>query len=143
MTYATVNDIKAVIPAHDLQLLTDQDGASDTIDDTKLAAALDDATAECNSYIAKRVLLPLADPPHMLKVACRDLAVHRLYANTGNIPEAQDKLQTAAVNYLKMVQDGKVSIGDETGGDEEQTSPGVVMDEGPDRVMTRDSLRRF
>jgi len=143
MTYATVDDIKTTVPARDLELLTDHSDAADTIDDAKISQALSDATAEINGYIAKRVTLPLADPPDMLRVACRDIAIHRLHANVGRVTETQDKLREAVVAYLIMVRDGKVSIGDETGGYEEQTSPGVVIDEGPDRVMTRDTLRNF
>lgn len=143
MTYATVDDLKAVIPSADLERLTDWDGASDAVDDVKLLQALNDATAEINGYIAKKVTLPLADPPDMLRVICRDMAMHRLHANTGMVTEDGQKLRDAAISYLKMVSEGKISIGDETGGDEAQTSQGVVMDDGPDRVMTRDSLGSF
>lgn len=143
MTYALITDLKATIPPRDLVLLSDLDGAADAVDDVRLEAALRDATAEINGYIAKAVKLPLQDPPDMLRVVCRDLAVHRLYANVGRITDTQTNLRDAAISYLKMVRDGKVSIGDADGGAEVQTSEGVVSVEGPDRVMTRDSLRRF
>jgi phage gp36-like protein len=119
------------------------DGAADTVDDGKLAAALRDGAAEVNGYIAKVVTLPIAAPPDMLRVVCRDLAVYRLYANAGRVTETQDKLRDASLSYLRMVRDGKVSIGDETGGEEILSSEGAVTVEGPDRVMTRDSLSRF
>jgi len=143
VTYALITDLKATIPARDLQLLSDLDGAAGAVDDLRLEAALRDATAEINGYIAKAVKLPLEDPPDMLRVVCRDLAVHRLYANVGRVTETQDKLREAAIAYLKMVRDGKASIGDAEGGAQVQTSEGAVSIEGPDRVMTRDSLRRF
>ncbi|MBO6789519.1 MAG: DUF1320 domain-containing protein [Dinoroseobacter sp.] len=143
MTYATPADLQAVIPDRDLKLLTDWDGIADTIDETKLQEALDDATAEINGYIAKRASLPLSEPPRMLLVVARDLAVYRLFANAGRVTETQEKLRDAGITYLEKVADGELSIGDETGGDEEPTSPGVVMEEGPERVMTRESLERF
>lgn len=143
MTYATVQQLKQSIPAHDLALLTDFDGAATVADDARILAALQDATAEINGYIAKVVKLPIADPPDMLRVVCRDIALHRLYANVGRITDTQENLREASMSYLRMVRDGKVSIGDETGGDEIQTSEGAVSIEGPDRVFTRDSLRRF
>ncbi len=143
MTYASIDDLKATIPARDLALLTDFDGAGDTVDDDRLAAALRDGAAEINGYIAKVVTLPLVAPPDMLRVVCRDLAIHRLYANAGRVTETQEKLRDASVSYLRMVRDGKVSIGDEDGGAEIQTSEGVATVEGPERVMTRDSLRNF
>tara|TARA_R110002074_G_scaffold60226_1_gene146074 strand:- start:793 stop:1224 length:432 start_codon:yes stop_codon:yes gene_type:complete len=143
VTYALITDLKATIPPRDLELLTDFDGAAGTVDDARLESALRDAMAEINGYIAKAVKLPLESPPDMLRVVCRDLAVHRLYANVGQVTETQGKLRDAAISYLKMVRDGKVSIGDADGGEEVQTSEGAVSVEGPDRVMTRDSLRRF
>ncbi len=141
MSYASVDNLKAVIPPHDLALLTDFDGAANEADDARLAQALEDATAEMNGYLAKVVTLPLASTPDYLRVVCRDLAVYRLYANLSRVSEDQQNLRDAAVSYLKMVQNGKTSIGDAT--DTVQTSEGVVTAEGPDRVMTRDSLRRF
>lgn len=143
MSYATVNDLRDTLPPRDLQLLTDHDGAADEIDDSKLTAALRDATAEINGYIAKAVDLPLAEPPDMLRVVCRDLAVYRLYANVSRVTETQEKLRKAAISYLEMVGEGKVSIGDGTGGNEVQTSEGAVTVEGPERVMSRDALKGF
>ena len=143
MSYATITELKLVIPQGDLILLTDFDGQATEVDDSSLQAALDDATAEINGYISKSVDLPLESPPSMLRVVCRDLAVHRLYANISRVTEEQKNLREAGISYLEMARDGNVSRGATTGGDEEETSPGPVISEGPDRVMTRDSLRRY
>jgi len=113
------------------------------VDDAKLLLALEDATAEINGFIDRKVNLSDFNPPRMLKVICRDIAMYRLYVNSGGADDNQKTLYESASKYLKMVGEGKISIGDETGGDEAQTSQGVVMDDGPDRVMTRDSLRGF
>ena len=141
MTYATRDHIKEVTPERDLLLLTDFDGAADAVDDTKLDAALTDATAEINGYISKRVTLPLPETPDMLRVVCRELAIYRLHANVGRVTETQEKLRDAAISFLKQVQDGKTSIGDDQ--DTVQTSEGAVTAEGPERVMTRESLKGF
>lgn len=143
MTYASVDDLKAVVPAADLSLLTDHDGVSDVIVEQRIVGALEDATAEVDGYIAKQVTLPLENPPRMLMVCCRDIALHRLYANIGHITATQDKLREGAIQYLRSVADGKLSIGDETSGDEIQTSPGAIVIEGPARVMTRETLKSF
>jgi phage gp36-like protein len=144
MTYASVADLKAAIPPQDLALLTDWDGAVDAPDDARLLAALEDASAVVNGWIAKRVSLPLTTPPQMLKVVTRDLALHRLYANTGGgIPEAVKALHDGAMAYLKDVAKGEVSIGDETPGDTAQASPGVVLVEGDDPTFTRTTLKGF
>lgn len=144
VTYATVDNLKAVIPPGDLQLLTDWTGVVDEVDDTRLLAALQDATATVNGWIAKRVRLPLANPPQMLMVVTRDLALHRLYANTGGtIPDAVKALHDGAMAYLKDVSRGEVSIGDETAEDTAVTSPGAVLDEGEPPVFTRETLKGF
>ena len=52
MPYASVDQLKAVIPDTDLALLTDFAGG-ETASDARLDQALDDATAEINTYIAK------------------------------------------------------------------------------------------
>ncbi|WP_339696053.1 DUF1320 domain-containing protein [Celeribacter baekdonensis] len=142
MTYATVAQLKAGIPSGDLVLLTDFEGA-DTPSDDRLTQALDDATAEINTYIAKAVTLPLADPPHILTVICRDLAMHRLYVNLGHDAEVYGTLRKDAISTLKSIAKGDTSIGDDGDGDTELTSPGVAMTDGPARQFTRDSLKGF
>lgn len=142
MTYATVDQLKAVIPARDLELLTDFEREGDS-DDARLEQALADATAEINSYIGKVVRRPLIDPPHILTVLCRDLAMHRLYLNLGHDMTVYDRLRKSAVQTLRDIADGRTAIGDDGDGPDQLTSPGVAMTDGPDRQLTRDSLKGF
>ena len=143
MTYATVEDLKAAIPERDLALLTDRDGPVDSVDDGKLVNALQDASAEIDGYISKRVSLPIQNPPRMLTVICRDLAIYRLFLNTGSVPETTEKLRDGSIVYLRDVASGKISIGDDTPGEQVDTSPGAVLVSGDERTMTRDSLKGF
>ncbi|MGB0912014.1 MAG: gp436 family protein [Phaeobacter italicus] len=142
MPYASVTQLKAVIPAGDLALLTDFEGV-DAPSDARLEQALEDATALINTHIAKVVTLPLADPPHILTVICRDLAMHRLYINLGHDTEAMTTLRADAMSTLKSIASGKTAIGDDGDGDTTATSPGVAMTDGPARQFTRDSLKGF
>lgn len=143
MSYASLSDLKAGIPPRDLIQLTDFEGSSDEVDDTRLQAALDDASAEIDSRIAKAVTLPLASPPHILVVLCRDLAVHRLYSNVGMVTEAQTALRSAAVAFLEKVGRGELSLGGTGDEPPQTTSPGVAMTDGPERLLTRDRLKGF
>lgn len=143
MPYASLVQLKAVIPPRDLEALTDFDGVSGAADDTRLVQALDDASAEIDSYIAKVVALPLADPPHLLTVICRDLAMHRLYVNLGHDMEVYKRLRSDAVAMLKSIAKGETAIGDDGDGQAELTSPGVAMTDGPERLLTRRSLRGY
>lgn len=140
--YATVDQLKEVIPPRDLELLTDfeREGVAS---DWRLVRALADATAEINSYIGKVVRRPLIDPPHILRVICRDLAMHRLYLNLGHDMKVYDRLRGSALASLRDMRDGVTAIGDDGDGPDELTSPGVAMTEGPDRLLTRDSMKGF
>lgn len=141
MPYASVAQLKAVIPLRDLELLTDFEGAAEP-SDARLDQALADASAEIDSYIAKVVALPLSSPPHILTVLARDLAMHRLYVNLGHDMETYKRLRADAIGTLKSIAKGETAIGDDDG-PAELTSPGVAMTDGPERQMTRDRLRGF
>lgn len=148
MSYANVSDFRAGIPHRDLVALTDLDDGTSSINDGRIQDALDDASAEIDSYIAKALkdgalARVKADPPRILKTICRDLALHRLYVNIGHNMEARKSLREDAVNFLKAVARGDTALGD--GGDvaPEITTPGVAMTEGAERQLTRDSLRGY
>lgn len=140
--YATLDQLKAVIPARDLELLTDFERDGDASDE-RLVEALEDATAEINSYIGKVVTLPLVEPPRLLTVLCRDLAMHRLYLNLGHDMKTYDRLRQSAIAKLKEIRDGETAIGDDGDGPSTITSPGVAMTDGPERELTRERLKGF
>lgn len=142
MTYATVAQLKDVIPSRDLVLLTDFEGAAEA-SDARLIEALSDAAAEIDSYIAKVVALPMIDPPRLLAVICRDLAMHRLYVNLGHDMETYKRLRSDSIATLKSIAKGETAIGGRADGKAEVTSPGVVMTDGPDRLLTRLRLKGF
>ncbi|WP_353429498.1 gp436 family protein [Paracoccus denitrificans] len=142
MPYASLDQLKAVIPARDLELLTDFDRTG-TPSDARLVQALEDATAEINGWIGKVVTRPLAEPPHILTVICRDLAMHRLYVNLGHDMEVYDRMRRDALATLKSIAKGELAIGDDGDGPDQLTSPGVAMTDGPARLITRDSLKGY
>ncbi|MBN8294731.1 DUF1320 domain-containing protein [Rhodobacter sp. NTK016B] len=144
MSYASLAEFKSGIPERDLVALTDLDlTAEGTVQDDRIQEALDDASAEIDSYIAKVVALPLAAVPRILKVVCRDLALHRLYVNIGHDMQARKSLRDEAIGYLKSVSRGEASLGDGGAVPAEIVSPGAPMIEGPERQMTRDGLKGF
>ncbi|MEM6726862.1 MAG: DUF1320 domain-containing protein [Pseudomonadota bacterium] len=142
-TYASLQELKDAVPAADLESLTDHDGSEGAIVEAKLIAALEDATAQINSYIGRRASLPLSAPPRMLAVVCRDLALYRLYANAGRVTEDVARLHKSSIAYLSDVAEGKLSLGDEDAADTVEASPGAVFTEGDAPVMTRESLKGF
>jgi len=144
MSYASIAEFKAGIPERDLVALTDLAlEAEGEVQDARIQAALDDASAEIDSYIAKVVPVPLTPVPRILKVICRDLALHRLYVNIGHNMEARKSLRDDAIGYLKSVARGDAALGDGGEVPPQITTPGVAMTEGPERQMTRDRLRGY
>lgn len=149
MAYASIADFRAGIPLRDLIALTDLDEGTGEVNEARLQAALDDASAEIDSYVAKALSgEPLTrlkvEPPRILKVICRNLALHQLYVNIGHDMEARRSLREDAITFLKSVARGETALGD--GGsviEPEVTTPGIAMTDGPDRQMTRDRLRGF
>lgn len=143
MSYASIAEFKAGIPHRDLVALTAMDDGTDTINDDRVQDALDDASAEIDSYIAKSVDLPLTDVPRILKTICRDLALHRLYVNIGHSMEARKSLREDAIAFLKSVSRGDAALGDGAGLPPEIVTPGVAMTDGSERELTRNSLKGF
>lgn len=140
MSYASVADLKAVIPARDLALLAGFDQGDAAASDARLAQALTDASAEIDGYLRRQVSLPLADPPHTLNVYCRDLAMWRLYRNLGHDTDRLKALRDGALSWLRDVAAGRIGLGDDDTPPLD-TSGGVAMTDGPDRLLTRDSMR--
>lgn len=140
MAFATIAQLKAVIPVRDLELLTDFEGI-DLPSDTRLEQALDDASAEISGYVGK-LIAGLADVPHVLTVICRDLAMHRLYINLGHETNPYEGLRKTHLVWLASVKKGDVSLGDDDGTVIE-SSPGVAMTDGPEREFTRASLKGY
>lgn len=144
MAYASAIEFRAGLAHRDLVLLTDLDGSEGDVVEARITAALDDASAEIDSYLGKAGLtLPLAHVPRVLNVLCRDMALHRLHINAGHTGESTRPLHKNAVDFLKAVAAGDMALGDAGGMPPEVTSPGVAMTDGPDRHLTRDSLRGF
>jgi phage gp36-like protein len=80
MAYATIADMLRFYRYEELVERTNLDGGNATaVNETVLAQALDDATAEIDGYLAGRYPLPLAAVPPLLDRFCRMIARKNLY----------------------------------------------------------------
>jgi phage gp36-like protein len=111
MAYATHDDLvdqygdAFVVLSFDKDL----DGAVDTDVETK---ALDDATAEIDSYIAARFSLPLASPvPEILTRICGDIAIYRGSGEAGTVTDEKRLRYEDAVKWLDKLAAGTVGLG--------------------------------
>ena len=78
-------------------------------------AAIADADAEIDGYLAKRYSVPLAPAPRVLNKFSKDIAVYNLFSRVGIDEGSEEKnylnRYQAAVKFLTLVAEGKVSLG--------------------------------
>lgn len=108
MSYASVADLTARLGEEELTQLTDRLGAG-VVDAALAEAALDEAAAEIDAYLAGRHALPLATvPPILARLAC-DIARYRLMPDNP-IEEARKRYEDAR-RLLEGIAAGRVSLG--------------------------------
>ena len=78
-------------------------------------AAIADADAEIDGYLAKRYSVPLSPAPRVLNKFSKDIAVYNLFSRVGIDEGSEEKnylnRYQAAVKFLTLVAEGKVSLG--------------------------------
>ncbi|WP_316154721.1 gp436 family protein [Cupriavidus sp. BIC8F] len=129
MAYATQNDMTARFGSGELIELTDRAGVG-VIDAAVLAGALDDASAEIDSYLAGRYAVPLAQAPRFLAGLCCDIARYRLCGSDTRLTEAINERYRNAIRFLEKVASGAVSIGPVTGGAVPAADNPVIFNSG-------------
>lgn len=136
MTYATQQNMIDRYGQQELVELTDRANLG-VLDGAILDSVLADADSEINAYLASRYTLPLASvPPVLMKFAC-DIARYQLY-DTRASEQVRDRYK-AAIAFLKMVSEGKASLGlDATLATPVADTGGIGVSAAP-RVFGRDS----
>lgn len=125
MAYAITADFIDAFGERETIMLTNLDNPNTTvINPIPLNKALDDATAEIDTYIGSRYVLPLASTPSVVNRYCLDIARYML----DRIRSREDvRLRYEdALKWLGMLASGKVSIGaDLLGSSISQTAPSL------------------
>lgn len=107
-------------------------------------AAITDADAEIDGYLAKRYAVPLSPPPQVINKFSKDIAVYNLFSRIG-IDEGTDQKNylnryNAAVKFLTLVAEGKVSIGAQVDDPKVAAATGFSVKSNK-RLFSRDSLK--
>lgn len=107
-------------------------------------AAIADADAEIDGYLAKRYAVPFSPIPRVLNKFSKDIAVYNLFSRIG-IDEGTDQKTylnryNAAIKFLTLVAEGKVSIGSENEDPASAASRGFAVQSSP-RLFRRDQMR--
>lgn len=140
MAYASVDDWLASeeTQAHIGDL--DGDGEADT---GKIAAALQNASAEMDGWLAGRYRVPVADPAAqpVLCVHALNIATYHLARTSSTVTEEIKDRYDASIAYLKAVSKGDAQL-PETPVSDEAAAPtaGDVQMIAPERVFTRDEF---
>lgn len=109
-----------------------------------IEAAIADADAEIDGYLAKRYTVPISPAPRVLNKFSKDIAVYNLFSRIG-IDESTDQKTylnryNAAIKFLTLVAEGKVSIGTETEDPASAAATGFSAKSNP-RLFTRAKMR--
>jgi len=113
MAYIVQADLEGRVGAAKLLQLTTDSGA--TIDAAVVAEIMGSAEGEVNGYLARRYAVPVdltahADVQATLKGFCLDLAAYRAHLRRPPVPEDISKARSNAVEWLKMVSEGKIVL---------------------------------
>lgn len=143
MPYATQQDLIDRFGEEELIQLTDRTNLpATTIDAAVVAAALADADALADSYLAKRYRLPLDPVPDVLTRTTADIARYHLHGRRTDKDDPVTRAYSQALAWLKDVSKGLVQL-DAAGSAPDQSGGGQVQVSAPDRVFSRDSLSGF
>ena len=139
MAYATLQDM---LNRYDEDALFNVAGKNDEgeLDSVAVQRALDDASAEIDTYIAAKYNLPLSTIPKVLKRLCVDIAMYRLPSDQAAASKLQRERFEDAINHLKLIAEGKASLG--LPAPPPSVGGGVIVS-GPKRLFSRDKLRRM
>lgn len=143
MSYITQDNLIDRFSERELIQLTDRTNTpASSIDGDVVNAAIADATALVDSYLAKRYALPLSDVPSVLTRMAGDIARYYLHGSRADKDHPVTVNYRDAVAWLDKVAKGTVQL-EADGIDAEQAGDGEVRTSGPDRTFTRDSMAGY
>lgn len=144
MPYATQSDITALYGAHSL-VVADHD-RSGVPDAEAVARALEMASGEIDTYLARRYSLPLpAVPPHLVQL-CVDVALYRLALSADVASDEHRRRYEDAIGILTKVADGRAAlvlpvVPSAEGEEAEVSGPQPIVAGGPERLFSRAQMR--
>lgn len=109
-----------------------------------IEGAIEDADGEIDGYLAKRYAVPIVPAPKIINKLSKDIAVYNLFSRVGIDENSEEKnylnRYNAAIKFLTLVAEGKVSLGAETDNPATAAATGFSVKSNP-RIFTRDRLR--
>jgi phage gp36-like protein len=149
MSYSTRDEVREMIKDDALNALIG-DNFIENIDEREafmaplIDAAIGDADAEIDGYLAKRYAVPLAPAPKVINKFSKDIAVYNLFSRIGIDESTEQKTYlnryNAAIKFLTLVAEGKVSLGVDAEDPATAAATGFSVKSNT-RLFSRDSMR--
>lgn len=148
MSYSTETEVREMLKDDALNAIIGDAYIEDAAErETKIApiiaAAIEDADGEIDGYLAKRYPTPLEPTPKIINKLSKDIAVYNLVSRIGIDESSGEKnylnRYNAAIKFLTLVAEGKVSIGCETE-DPASTAASGFKISSSGRLFSRNSL---
>ena len=142
MSYSTRAEVRDMVKDDALNAIIGDTFIEDPAEREELVspiidAAIADADAEIDGYLAKRYAVPLAPAPRVINKFSKDIAVYNLFSRIG-IDEGTD--QKTYLNRYNAAIKGTVSIGTETE-DPASAAAGGFKVKSNSRLFTREKMR--
>ncbi len=107
-------------------------------------AAIGDADAEIDGYLAKRYAVPLSPAPKVINKFSKDIAIYNLFSRIGIDESTEQKTYlnryNAAIKFLTLVAEGKVSLGVDMDDPAAAAATGFSVKSNR-RLFSRESMR--
>ena len=149
MSYSTTTDVREMLKDDALNAIIGDAYIEDAAErEAKIAPiiaeAIGDADGEIDGYLAKRYPTPLDPAPKIINKLSKDIAVYNLVSRIGIDESSGEKnylnRYNAAIKFLTLVAEGKVSIGCESDDPASSATSGFKVSSSP-RIFDRGSLR--
>ncbi|WP_434777689.1 gp436 family protein [Neisseria sp. Ec49-e6-T10] len=134
--YATVKDMLDRFGLKEVISLTDREYEAE-VNEAVALNALEDATAEIDSYLVK-FTKPFDSVPRVIEMYCCDIARYRLTGTDVLEDSVIAQRYAKAIDFLEKVASGKLSLGGLPDGQEAKTED-VVMFSEKQKVFGRDN----
>ena len=149
MSYCTPQEVREMLKDDVLNTLIGNGFIEDAEEqETKImpiiVSAIEDAEGEIDGYLVKRYAVPINPTPKVINKFAKDIAVYNLYSRHGIDENSEEKnylnRYNAAVKFLTLVAEGKVSIGTQTDDPASAAATGFSV-KSNNRLFNRDSMR--
>ena len=150
MSYSTRTEVREMIKDDALNAIIGDAFIEEPAQREELVAplideAIADADGEIDGYLAKRYAVPLAPVPKVINKFSKDIAVYNLFSRIGIDEGTGEKTYlnryNAAVKFLTLVAEGKVSIGADIDGDPASAAAAGFSIRSSPRLFKRDQMR--